>query len=150
MASRILGMGDVLTLVEKAQANIDAKKAMEMEKKIREQQFTLEDFLEQLGQVKSMGPLEDLLGMIQGMPGDFDEREILRIEAIIKSMTPKERQEPNIINGSRKKRIARGSGTKVQDVNRLLKQFDESRRLMKQFADMGKKGRKAGMPKLPF
>ncbi|HZJ84934.1 MAG TPA: signal recognition particle protein [Syntrophomonadaceae bacterium] len=157
MASRILGMGDVLTLVEKAQANIDAQKAKEMERKIREQQFTLEDFLEQLGQVKSMGPLEDLLGMIpgmkgqlKGMSGDFDDKEILRIEAIIKSMTLAERREPAIINGSRKKRIARGSGTKVQDVNRLLKQFDESRKLMKQFADMGKKGRKGVMPKFPF
>ncbi len=157
MASRILGMGDVLTLVEKAQANIDAKKAQEMERKIREQQFTLEDFLEQIGQVKSMGPLEDLLGMIpgmkgqlKGMPGDFDDKEILRIEAIIQSMTLAERREPTIINGSRKKRIARGSGTKVQDVNRLLKQFDESRRLMKQFADMGKKGKKGAMPRFPF
>ena len=159
MASRILGMGDVLSLVEKAQANIDEKKAKEMERKIRDLEFTLEDFLDQLQQVKSMGPLEDLIGMIPGMSKqlkgvkpDVDNNEIAKIEAIIRSMTLAERQEPNIINGSRKKRIARGSGTRVQDVNRLLKQFDESRRMMKQFADMGKKGKKGGlsMPKFPF
>lgn len=157
MASRILGMGDVLSLVEKAQANIDANKAKEMERKIRQQEFTLEDFLDQLQQVRSMGPLEDLLGMIPGMKkqmkamqGDFDEKEILRIEAIIQSMTPNERRDPSIINGSRKKRIARGSGTKVQEVNRLLKQFEESRKLMKQFADLGRKGKRGGMPPIKF
>lgn len=157
MASRILGMGDVLSLVEKAQANIDEKKALEMQRKIRQQEFTLEDFLDQMQQVRSMGPLEDLLGMIpgmkkqlKGMQGDFDEKELFRIEAIIKSMTMNERLDPSIINGSRKKRIARGSGTKVQDVNRLLKQFDESKRMMKQFADMGKKGKKGGMPPIKF
>ncbi|MDD2619331.1 MAG: signal recognition particle protein [Syntrophomonadaceae bacterium] len=158
MASRILGMGDILSLVEKAQANIDQKKAREMEQKIRKQEFTLEDFLEQMQQVRSMGPLEDLLGMIPGMgkqmknlKGDFDEKEILRIEAIIKSMTIAERRDTTILNGSRKKRIARGSGTRVQEVNRLLKQFDESRKLMKQFADMtGKKGKRGGMPPVKF
>ena len=157
MASRILGMGDVLSLVEKAQANIDEKKALEMQRKIRQQEFTLEDFLDQMQQVRSMGPLEDLLGMIpgmkkqlKGMQGDFDEKELFRIEAIIKSMTMNERLDPSIINGSRKKRIARGSGAKVQDVNRLLKQFDESKRMMKQFADMGKKGKKGGMPPIKF
>ncbi len=157
MASRILGMGDVLSLVEKAQANIDEKKALEMQRKIRQQEFTLEDFLDQMQQVRSMGPLEDLLGMIpgmkkqlKGMQGDFDEKELFRIEAIIKSMTMNERLDPSIINGSRKKRIARGSGTKVQDVNRLLKQFDESKRMMKQFADMGKKGKRGGMPPIKF
>ncbi|HZK43810.1 MAG TPA: signal recognition particle protein [Syntrophomonadaceae bacterium] len=157
MASRILGMGDVLSLVEKAQANIDEDKAKEMERKIRQQEFTLEDFLDQLQQVRSMGPLEDLLGMIPGMKkqlkasqGDFDERELLRIEAIIRSMTLEERQESSIINGSRKKRIARGSGSKVQDVNRLLKQFEESKKMMKQFTDLGKKGKKGNMPPMKF
>lgn len=157
MASRILGMGDVLTLVEKAQATFNEEKARELEKKIRQQEFTLDDFLEQLQQVKSMGPLDQLLSMVPGMSKqlkglkpDFDEKEIHRVEAIIRSMTPQERRNPTILNGSRKKRIARGSGTRVQDVNRLVKQFDESRRLMKQLTDMsGKKGLKGGV-KLPF
>jgi signal recognition particle subunit SRP54 len=157
MSSRILGMGDIVTLVEKAQANFDEKKAREMEKKIRHQEFTLEDFKEQLQQVKKMGPLEDLLGMIpgmgkqlKGMPGEIDEKEFGKIEAIINSMTPAERKNTDLINGSRKKRIARGSGTRVQDVNRLIKQFDDSRKLMKQFADAGRKGKK-GIPfKMPF
>ncbi len=158
MASRILGMGDILSLVEKAQANIDASKAREMERKIRQQEFTLQDFLDQMQQVRNMGPLEDLLGMIPGIgkqfkasKGDFDEKEIGRLEAIIKSMTAQERANPSIINGSRKKRIARGSGNRVQDVNRLLKQFEESRKLMKQFADMGgKKGKRGGFPPIKF
>lgn len=157
MSSRILGMGDIVTLVEKAQANFDAKKAREMEQKIRHQEFTLDDFKEQLQQVKKMGPLEDLLGMIpgmgkqlKGMPGEIDEKEFGKIEAIINSMTPAERKNTDLINGSRKKRIARGSGTRVQDVNRLIKQFDDSRKLMKQFADAGRKGKK-GIPfKMPF
>ncbi|MEQ8174933.1 MAG: signal recognition particle protein [Syntrophomonadaceae bacterium] len=158
MASRILGMGDILSLVEKAQANMDASKAREMERKIRQQEFTLQDFLDQMQQVRNMGPLEDLLGMIPGIgkqikaaKGDFDEKEIGRLEAIIKSMTAQERANPSIINGSRKKRIARGSGNRVQDVNRLLKQFEESRKLMKQFADMGgKKGKRGGFPPIKF
>lgn len=157
MASRILGMGDVLTLVEKAQANIDQEKARAMEKKLREQEFTLEDFLEQMQQVKSMGPLDELLGMIpgmgkqlKGMKAGFDDKEFAHVEAIIQSMTPAERHKPGIINGSRKKRIARGSGTKVQEVNRLLKQFEESRKLMKQMAEMGRKGKKGGFPPINF
>lgn len=157
MASRILGMGDILSLVEKAQANFDEQKAREMERKIRKQEFTLDDFLEQMQQVRSMGPLEDLLGMIPGLgnqmkdlKGQVDEKELGRVEAIIQSMTPKERREPGIINGSRKKRIARGSGTRVQEVNRLLKQFEESRKLMKQFADMGGKKGRRGFPPMKF
>lgn len=157
MASRILGMGDVLSLVEKAQANIDREKALEMERKIRQQEFTLEDFKEQMQQVKSMGPLEELLGMIPGMGKQLknmqisvDEKEIAHIEAIISSMTPRERRNPEILNGSRKKRIARGSGTRVQDVNRLVKQFEESRKMMKQFSDMGKKVKKGGLPPFRF
>lgn len=139
MASRILGMGDVLTLIEKAQETFDAKKAKEMEAKLRTQQFTLEDFLDQLQQMKSMGPLEDLLGMIPGMGKQLknmqiDEKELVKTEAIIQSMTPKERAKPEIINGSRKRRIAMGSGTKVQDVNKILKQFLEARKMMKQFS----------------
>lgn len=157
MASRILGMGDIVSLVEKAQANFDEKKAREMEKKIRQQEYTLEDFMEQMQQVRSMGPLQDLLGMIPGMgkhvkelKGEIDENELVKVEAIIKSMTVAERKNSAILNGSRKKRIARGSGTRVQDVNRLLKQFEDSRKLMKQFADMsGKKGKK-GMPPIKF
>jgi signal recognition particle subunit SRP54 len=157
MSSRILGMGDIVTLVEKAQANFDEKKAREMEQKIRHQEFTLEDFKEQLQQVKKMGPLEDLLGMIpgmgkqlKGMEGQIDEKEFAKIEAIINSMTPAERKNTDLINGSRKKRIAKGSGTRVQDINRLIKQFDDSRKLMKQFADAGRKGKK-GLPfRMPF
>ena len=160
MASRILGMGDILTLVEKAQDNFDQSQAREMERKIRQQEFTLDDFLQQMQQVRSMGPLEDLLGMIPGMgkhvrsmQGEIDEKELSHVEAIIKSMTSAERRNPQILNGSRKKRVARGSGTRVQDVNRLLKQFEDARKLMKQLTDMtGKKGKRAGFPnlKLPF
>jgi signal recognition particle subunit SRP54 len=163
MASRILGMGDVLTLIEKAQANFDEQKAREMEKKLRQQQFTLEDFLDQLQQMKSMGPLEDLIGMIPGMGSNkqlknlqLDEKELLHTEAIIKSMTPEERRNPGIINGSRKRRIAAGSGMGVQQVNRLLKQFTEAQKMMKQLGGManlakkhGKKGKKIGL-KFPF
>ncbi|KUO52395.1 MAG: signal recognition particle [Desulfitibacter sp. BRH_c19] len=139
MASRILGMGDVMTFIEKAQENFDLNKAKEMEAKIRTQQFTLEDFLDQLQQMKSMGPIEDLLGMIPGMGKQLknmqvDEKELVKTEAIIQSMTLNERAKPEIINASRKKRIALGSGTKVQDVNKLLKQFLEARKMMKQFS----------------
>jgi signal recognition particle subunit SRP54 len=164
MASRILGMGDVLTLIEKAQATIDAEKAKELENKLRQQQFTLEDFLEQLQQVKSMGPLEDILGMIPGLGGarqlknmQVDEKELIKTEAIVQSMTLQERRNPDILNGSRKRRIALGSGTKVQDVNRLIKQFEEARKLMRQFGEAqgfgkGGKGRKGkkGFLGLPF
>lgn len=163
MASRILGMGDVLSLIEKAQANLDATKAKELEQKIREQQFTLEDFLDQLQQMKKMGPLEDILGMIPGLAGakqlknmQLDEKELIHTEAIIQSMTPEERAKPEIINGSRKRRIAAGSGVRVQEVNRLLKQFAEVRKMMKQFGAVGpgKKGKHSkkikGAFNLPF
>lgn len=163
MSSRILGMGDVLTLIEKAQENFDAQKAKEMEEKLRKADFTLEDFLEQLEQMKNMGPMQDLLGMIPGMGNakqlknvQIDEKELVHIEAIIQSMTPHERRNPDIINGSRKQRIAGGSGTKVQDVNRLLKQFQQTKKLMKQFSDSGmmKKAKKSkkgkGLFNLPF
>ncbi|NLL18975.1 MAG: signal recognition particle protein, partial [Clostridia bacterium] len=143
MASRILGMGDVLTLIEKAQATFDQDKAKEMERKLRQQDFTLEDFLEQLNQMKSMGPLEDILGMLPGMGQakqlknlQVDEKELKHVEAIIQSMTVEERRNPELINGSRKRRIAQGSGTRVQDVNRLLKQFADARKMMKQLGDM--------------
>lgn len=156
MASRILGMGDVLSLIEKAQASIDEKKALELEKKIRSQQFTLEDFLEQIDQVKNLGPLDELLGMIPGINNkalknlDIDDKEIVRIQAIIQSMTPEERVNPSIIDSSRRKRIASGSGTTVQDVNKLLKQFKETRKMMKRFTDMEKTMKKKGKKKFPF
>jgi len=146
MASRILGMGDVLSLIEKAQDAFDEKKALEMEKKLRTQQFTLDDFLDQMQQVKKMGPLDQVLGMIPGMNTkamknmNVDEKKMGRVEAIIKSMTVKERTDPSIINGSRRKRIAAGSGTTIQDVNALLKQFAEMKKMMKMINDAGKKG----------
>lgn len=159
MASRILGMGDVLSLIEKAQTSVDEEKAREMEKKMRTMSFTLDDFLEQLGQVRSMGPLEDLLAMIPGankMKGmknmQFDEKQIGHIEAIIQSMTPAEKVEPDMINASRKKRIANGSGTSIQEVNRLLKQFKDMKKMMKQMMGTNKgKGKKKKSPfNLPF
>jgi signal recognition particle subunit SRP54 len=148
MASRILGMGDVLTLIEKAETVFDEKKTKELEKKIRKDSFTLEDFRDQLQQVRKMGSLESILGMIpglskkiKGMGGlDFDEKELVRVEAIINSMTPKERANYTIINGSRRLRIARGSGTTVQEVNQLLKRYAQARKMMKRFAQMGEKG----------
>lgn len=154
MASRILGMGDVLSLIERAEEALDVKHATELEQKIRSQTFTLEDFLAQLQQMRNMGPLDQLLGMIPGFAQakqlkdmQFDERELKRVEAVIFSMTKRERQRPEIIDGSRRKRIAAGSGTSVQDVNRLLKQFEQSRKMMKTFADMGKRGgKKAKFP----
>lgn len=157
MASRILGMGDVLSLIEKAQEAVDEKKAQELEKKIREQSFTLDDFLEQIEQMRNLGPIEDLLGMIPGMNNKmlknvkFDDKEFVRVEAIIKSMTKEERIKPEIIDISRRKRIANGSGTTPADVNKLLKQFKDLRKMMKQFGSMGKKlkKRKFGMP-FPF
>lgn len=142
MASRILGMGDVLTLIEKAQAAYDEEKALELEKKLRKQQFTLEDFLDQLNQLKKMGPLDQLLSMIPGISSSklkglqVDERQLKKVEAIIQSMTPEERRKPQIIGASRKQRIARGSGTSTQDVNRLLQQFQQMQKLMKQFGKM--------------
>lgn len=136
MASRILGMGDVVTLVEKTQEQYDEAAAEKLERKVRKNQFTLEDFLEQLQQIKKMGSIRDLLGMIPGMGNAMrnatvDERALVRIEAIIHSMTKEERNSPKIINGSRRKRIAAGSGTTVQDVNRLMKQFEDMQRMMK-------------------
>jgi signal recognition particle subunit SRP54 len=148
MASRILGMGDVLTLIEKAEAAVDEKKAKELERKIRKDAFTLEDFKDQLQQVRKMGSLESLLGMIPGLPRKMaglgeamvDEKELTRVEAIINSMTPKERTNHQIINGSRRLRIASGSGTTVQEVNQLLKRYAEARKMMKRLAGMEKKG----------
>lgn len=155
MASRILGMGDVLTLIEKAQTNVDAEKAKELEQKMRTMSFTFDDFLEQLGQVRSMGPLEDLIGMLPGankVKGlknlQVDEKQISHVEAIIKSMTKAEKTNPEIMNASRKKRIAKGSGTSVQEINRLLKQFEDMKKMMKQMTNMSK-GKKKGM-KFPF
>lgn len=155
MASRILGMGDVLSLIERAEATIDEKNAREMEKKFREQSFTLDDFLAQMHQIKKMGNIEQLLGMIPGMKAgalkeaQVDEKQMGRIEAIILSMTKAERERPDIINGSRRKRIAKGSGTSVEDVNKLLKQFDQMKKTMKQFTSMSKRRGFGGM-KLPF
>ena len=142
MSSRILGMGDMLTLIEKAQATYDEKKAKELEKKLRKQQFTLEDFLEQMEQLKKMGPLDQILGMIPGISSSklkglqVDEGQFKKTEAIIQSMTPEERRKPQIIGASRKQRIARGSGTSTQDVNRLLQQFQQMQKLIKQFGKM--------------
>ncbi|MBR4770198.1 MAG: signal recognition particle protein [Clostridia bacterium] len=144
MASRILGMGDVLSLIEKAEAAYDAKTAAEMEKKLREQTFTLEDFLVQLRQLKKMGNLEQILGMMPGVnasalkDANIDEKQTAKTEAIVLSMTKQERMDPSVIGGSRRRRIAKGSGTTVEDVNRLLKQFDQMKKLMKQFS--GKRG----------
>ena len=141
MASRILGMGDVLSLIEKAEQAFDEKKAQELEEKIRKSTFTLDDYLEQFAQIKNMGSFEQLMGMVPGMNSNalkdakIDEKAIARTEAIIKSMTPKERAKPEILNASRKKRIAAGSGTKVEDVNKLIKQFEQTRQLMKQFSN---------------
>ena len=157
MASRILGMGDILTLVEKIQSTTDLAKALEMEKKLRKDEFTLEQFLDQMQQVKKLGSLETILGLIPGMGGisqklkeaNVDEREFDRIEAIIRSMTPKERRNPDIINGSRRKRIAAGCGMRVQDVNKLLKNFEESKKMMKKMQGMAKFASKGGF-KLPF
>jgi signal recognition particle subunit SRP54 len=145
MASRILGMGDVLSLIEKAQETMDAKEAEALERKLRKETFTLEDFLGELQRLRKMGPLEQVLGMIPGVKfrgvaqGDAGEKELRRIEAIIRSMTPDERRSPQIIDGSRRKRIAAGSGTSVQDVNRLLGRFQEMRKMMKRFSKMAGK-----------
>ncbi|HIU63513.1 MAG TPA: signal recognition particle protein [Candidatus Avacidaminococcus intestinavium] len=157
MASRILGMGDVLSLIEKAQSVFDAEDAAKMEQKLRKDEFTLEQFLDQMQQVKKIGSLESILGMLPGMgnisqklkDANVDEREMDRVEAIIRSMTLSERRSPNIINGSRRKRIALGSGTRVQDVNKLLKNFEQSKKMMKQLKGMNKFAPK-GKFKLPF
>jgi signal recognition particle subunit SRP54 len=148
IASRILGMGDVLSLIERAEEAISAEKAKELERKLREETFTLEDFKEQLQQVRNIGSFDQILSMLPGMGGvkdlQVDEKEFIRIEAIINSMTPGERQNPSTINGSRRRRIAQGSGTQIQEVNRLLKQFAETRKLMKRFMQGGKKGKIGG------
>ncbi len=152
MSDRILGMGDVLSLIERAQANFDADQVEKLNRKIRSLEFTLEDFLQQIQEVKKLGPLQQVLGMIPGLGGvkklkqigDIDDKELVYVEAIIKSMTPWERGRPHEINGSRRKRIARGSGTTVQDVNRLLKQFEQTKKMMKQFSDMEKNIKKGG------
>ena len=147
MANRILGMGDILSLIEKAEASIDEKKAKELEEKLRKDTFTLEDFQDQLKQVRQMGSLDELVSMIPGfnkikkMSGaEPDEKELVKIEAIINSMTLKERRDHTILNGSRRKRIAKGSGTSVQDVNRLLKQYIQARQMMKKIQKMGPRG----------
>jgi signal recognition particle subunit SRP54 len=150
MASRILGMGDVLSLVEKAQESIDVEKAEKLEQKLRRQEFTLEDFLDQLQQIKKMGPLQDILAMIPGAQNkamknlQVDEKALVKVEAIINSMTQAERRRPNILNGSRRKRIAKGSGTMPQDVNRVLNQFFMMQKMIKSMKHAG--GRKFGMP----
>ena len=157
MASRILGMGDVLSLIEKAEQAFDEKKANELEKKIRESTFTLDDYLDQFAQIKKMGNIEQLAGMMPGMkPGalkdaKIDEKALARTEAIIKSMTRLEREKPEIINASRKKRIATGSGTSVEEVNKLLKQFDQIKKLMKQFSNPKALAKmRHGKMKIPF
>ena len=158
MASRILGMGDVMTLIEKAKESVDQKKAEEMSKKLMKAEFTLEDYLDQMEQLQNMGNITSMLEMMPGMSKNklkdiqIDDKDMARTKAIILSMTPAERRNPKIINGSRRKRIAAGSGMKVQDVNRLLKQFEQSQALLKQFGGMaaGKKGKKGGKFKLPF
>jgi signal recognition particle subunit SRP54 len=155
MASRILGMGDVLTMIEKAQDMMDTKKAAELEKKLRKSEFTLEDFRDQMVQIRKMGSLSDLMGMIPGMGKNkqlknlkVDDRELIRIEAVINSMTKKERQKHSIINGSRRKRIAKGSGTSIQDVNRLLKNYTQVLKMMKKINKGGMRG--MGRSMLPF
>lgn len=156
MASRILGMGDMLSLIEKAQENYDEKQAEDLEKKIRKNEFTLEDFLEQMGQIKKMGGLGKIIDMLPGMggqrPSDEDmeksEKEFVRMEAIISSMTKEERRDPKILNASRRKRIAAGSGCSVTQINTLIKRYDEARKMMRQMTkspkQMGRKMRKKG------
>jgi signal recognition particle subunit SRP54 len=152
MAGRILGMGDVLSLIEKTQESIDLDEAKDLERKMRSQQFDLSDFLGELRRVKKMGGIEDILKMIPGMSralpagAAVDPKQMTRVEAIICSMTPEERAKPQSIDGSRRKRIARGSGTTVQDVNQLLKQFEQMKKMMKTMGRMQKMGRK----RLPF
>jgi len=157
LAQRILGMGDILTLVERAREHVDEKTAEDQARKLLEAQFTFDDFYAQLQQLKKMGPLGDLLKMIPGMgglakqlpEGPEAEREVRRIEAIISSMTKAERVDPALMNGSRRRRIATGSGTTVADVNQLIKQFAEMRRLMKQVGSLAKSGRLPRLPGMP-
>ena len=152
MASRILGMGDVLSLIEQAETKLDEKKAEELAKKLKENKFDLNDLLSQFQQLKKMGSMKKMLSMIPGVDksirdADIDERQIYRVEAIILSMTKEERENPDILNGSRRKRIAAGCGQKVEDVNRLMKQYEQMRQMFKQFGKKGKKRRgfKPGM-----
>ena len=157
MASRILDLGDFKTLIENVQSSIDEEEARKMAEKMARNSFTLDDFLAQMNQIRKLGPLQNLLGMLPGMGKlkdqlagfDLDNKEVRQIEAIIKSMTMAERTDPNILNGSRRKRIAAGSGTTVQRVNQLIKQFEEARKFMKQMQSMSK-GKKGMFPKLPF
>ena len=161
MASRILGMGDVLTLIEKAQAEMDDEKAAEMEKRFRKAEFTFNDYLDSMSQMKKMGGFANVLSMMPGLGGAqmkqiedaMDEKKMARIEAIIYSMTPAERGDPNLINPSRKRRIAAGAGVDISEVNRLVKQFEQARKMMKQMPGMmgkGKRGGKFGNFKFPF
>ncbi|MCW7754526.1 signal recognition particle protein [Desulfobotulus sp. H1] len=156
MASRILGMGDTLSLIEKAQEMVDEKQAADLERKLRKNEFTLEDFRDQLRQVRKMGPIGDLLKMLPGVNEkalgkmNIDERELVRVEAIINSMTPEERRRHAIINGSRRKRIARGSGTRVQDVNQLLKNYTQTMKMVKKLNKGGLKGMRGMRGMLPF
>jgi signal recognition particle subunit SRP54 len=157
MASRILGMGDVLSLIEKAQETVDKEEALKLAKKLKKNSFDLEDFRSQLKQVKKLGGIEQIMGMIPGLgkmklpDTEANEKDLVKVDAIISSMTPKERTDYTIINGSRRARIAKGSGTQVQDVNRLLKQFAEMRKMMKSMTSgkMGKMGRMFG-GRMPF
>ena len=154
MASRILGMGDVLSLIEKAEAAMDQKTAEELERKLRENKFDFNDYLEQLQQMRKMGPLDQLINMIPGMNAkqlagvEIDESQLSRVEAIIRSMTNDERRHPEIVNGSRRRRIAAGSGTSVQEVNRLINQFEQMRKMMRGIAEMEAGGRRR--PSIPF
>jgi signal recognition particle subunit SRP54 len=155
LAGRILGMGDVLTLVERAQETFDQKQAEQLAEKLRRNSFTLDDFLSQMQQLKKMGPIGGILEMLPGMGGmakqaqaAVDSGELKRVEAIIQSMTREERGDPHVLNASRRRRIARGSGTTLQDVNRLIKQFAEMQKLMKQLGGGG--GKRRGLPGLPF
>ena len=155
MSSRILGMGDILTVIEKAQTMVDEKKAVELEKKLRKSQFTLEDFRDQMVQIRKMGSIKDLMSMIPGIGNHkqmknlkVDENELVKIEAIINSMTQQERRQYTIINGSRRKRIAKGSGTRVQDINKLLKNYAQVMKMMKKFNKSGMRGMDRGM--MPF
>ncbi len=164
MASRILGMGDVLTLIEKAQTQVDEKEALKMAQKLKENSFDMNDLLNQMRQIKKMGPLKQIMSMLPGVGSqlkdvDVDDKQLYRIEAIITSMTPKEREKPAIINPSRKRRIAAGSGTKVEDVNRLLKQFEQMQKMMKMVGGKNGKGKRrmmlppnmgGGMPGMPM
>ena len=157
MASRILGMGDVMSLIEKAQQNIDEDKAREMEQKIKKATFGFDDYLESMNQMKNMGGISSVLNMLPGLgnkakdiEGMIDEKDMARKEAIILSMTPKERANPDLLNPSRKKRIAQGAGVDIAEVNRMVKQFDQTRKMMKQMPGMMKKGKRGMFKGLPF